>query len=276
MKDLRRYGFLTNNRVYIVAEMGINHGGDLDTAKKLIDSASRTGVDAVKFQTYITEKRVAKDSPIFDILKKCELPFKAFKELKDYSENRNIKFFSTPFDEDSVYFLESINCDIYKVASFDVVNRKLLAKIADTKKTVIMSVGMSDLSEIEEAFKILKNKTDKIAILHCISAYPAKQEDANLSAIYTLKKKFDCVIGQSDHTNDIYVPLYAVAAGAQVIEKHYRIDENIDCVDAPVSITQKQMEKLVLEIRKLEKILGSAELGIREAEAGSRIFRRYS
>ena len=274
MKNLKKYGFSTDNKVYVIAEIGLNHGGDINTAKRLIDSASRTGVDAVKFQTYLTEKRVPKNSPIFDILKKCELPFEAFKEIKDYTESYNIEFFSTPFDEESVDFLESINCALYKVASFDVVNYKLLSKIADTKKTIIMSVGMANLSEIEEAFKILNNKTNNIAILHCISAYPAKEEDVNLSAIYTLKDKFDCIIGQSDHTNGIIVPVYAVAAGAQVIEKHYKIDENMNCVDAPVSISEDQMKELVLKIRKLEKILGDGELGIREAEVECKIFRR--
>ena len=274
MKNLKKYGFSTDNKVYVIAEIGLNHGGDINTSKRLIDSASRTGVDAVKFQTYLTEKRVAKNSPIFDVLKKCELPFEAFKELKDYTETYNIEFFSTPFDEESVDFLESINCALYKVASFDVVNYKLLSKIADTKKTIIMSVGMANLSEIEEAFKILNNKTKNLAILHCISAYPTKEEDANLSAVYTLKEKFDCVIGQSDHTNGIVVPLYAVATGAQIIEKHYKIDENMNCVDAPVSISEGKMKELVLKIRKLEKILGDGELGIRKAEVECKIFRR--
>lgn len=276
MKSLKKYGFSTDNKVYVIAEIGLNHGGDINTAKRLIDSASRTGVDAVKFQTYLTEKRVAKNSPIFDVLKKCELPFEAFKELKDYTETYNIEFFSTPFDEESVDFLESINCALYKVASFDVVNYKLLSKIADTKKTIIMSVGMANLSEIEEAFKILNNKTKNLAILHCISAYPTKEEDANLSAVYTLKEKFDCVIGQSDHTNGIVVPLYAVATGAQIIEKHYKIDENMNCVDAPVSISEEQMRNLIKEIRRLESILGNGEFGVRVAEAGCKIFRRNS
>lgn len=276
MKNLKKYGFSTDNKVYVIAEIGLNHGGNIGTAKRLIDSAARTGVDAVKFQTYLTEKRVPNHSPIFDILKKCELPLEAFKELKEYTETYNIEFFSTPFDDESIDFLESINCALYKVASFDVVNHKLLTKIASTRKTIIMSLGMADLSEIEEAFKILNNKTNKLAILHCISAYPTKEEDANLSAIYTLKEKFDCVIGQSDHTAGITVPLYAVAAGSQIIEKHYKIDENMNCVDAPVSITEEQMRNLTKEIRRLESILGNGEFGVRVAEAGCKIFRRNS
>ena len=273
-KDLKKYGFATDNKVYVVAEIGLNHGGDIATAKKLIDSASKTGVDAVKFQTYITEKRVPGDSPIFGILKKCELPFPAFKDLKKYSIDLGVEFFSTPFDEESVDFLESINCHIYKIASFDVVNHKLLKKVADTKKTIIMSVGMSNLSEVESAFKILKSKTDNIALLHCISAYPTKEEDSNLSAIYTLKNKFDCVIGQSDHTNDIQAPLYAVAVGAQIIEKHYKINDTMACVDAPVSISELQMKKMINEIRRLEDILGDDTVVIRETEKPCEMFRR--
>ena len=276
MKALKDYGFNTNNKVYIIAEIGINHGGSIDVAKELIDSAAKTGADAVKFQTYITEKRVAADSPIFDILKGCELPFNIFFELKDYAEKQGLDFFSTPFDEESVDILESIDVGIYKVASFDVVNHKLLRQIATTGKTVIMSVGMSNLDEIKNAYEILNTKTTNIALLHCISAYPTSEEDANLSVIHGLRKIFDCIIGQSDHTNGIQVPLYAVAAGAQVIEKHYRISEEMDCVDAPVSITEAQMTQMIDEIRRLEKIFGEGDLGVRKAENDTVTYRRFS
>ena len=194
IKNLKKYGFETENRTYVVAEIGINHGGDLQLAKKLIDSAATTGCDAVKFQTYITEKRVSQDSPIFDILKDCELPFPAFEELKDYCRRRKIVFFSTPFDEESVGYLESLGCEIYKIASFDVVNRKLLSRIARTGRPVIMSTGMANLEELEKSFNILKKETDNVALLHCISAYPTQLQDANLAVIYTLQDKFDCII----------------------------------------------------------------------------------
>lgn len=276
LKNLKDFGFDTANKTFIIAEVGINHGGNLELAKKLIDSAARAGVDAAKFQTYITEKRTKRDSPIFDILKKCELPFEAFRELKEYSEQKGLQFFSTPFDEESLDYLESIDCTLYKVASFDVTNLQLLKKVAQTRKTVILSVGMANLEEILQAYQLLKAQTQNIVLLHCISAYPTREEDANLAAIYTLKEKFDCVIGQSDHTNDIQVPLYAVAAGAQVIEKHFMTDENMDCVDAPVSITEMQTRTMVNEIRRLEKILGEASFGVRKAEEGTKIFRRFS
>ena len=276
MKKLKDFGFNTNNKTYVIAEIGINHGGDIDLAKQMIDSVSRTGADAVKFQTYLTEKRVSKESPIFDILKKCELPFEAFKELQSYSKKLNLDFFSTPFDTESVEYLESINIDLYKIASFDIVNKVLLRKVASLEKPVIMSTGMSNLQEINSAYKILKEKSNNIALLHCISSYPTEENDANLSVIYKLKESFDCVIGHSDHTNDIKVPLLAVAAGAQIIEKHFRIDENMDCIDGPVSISEKKLTKLVAGVREIEKIFGDEYLGVTNAEKEIVPFRRFS
>ena len=276
MKNLKDFGFNTNNKTYVIAEIGINHGGDIDLAKQMIDSVSRTGADAVKFQTYLTEKRVSKESPIFDILKKCELPFEAFRELQSYSKKLNLDFFSTPFDTESVEYLESINIDLYKIASFDIVNKLLLRKVASLEKPVIMSTGMSNLQEINSAYKILKEKTNNIALLHCISSYPTEENDANLSVIYKLKESFDCVIGHSDHTNDIKVPLLAVAAGAQIIEKHFRIDDNMDCIDGPVSISEKKLTKLVAGVREIEKIFGDEYLGVTRAEKEIVQYRRFS
>jgi sialic acid synthase SpsE len=277
IKKLKDFGFNTDNRTYIIAEIGINHRGDINIAKQLIDSAVRSGVDAVKFQTYITEQRAPKgNDEVFKILKDLELPFEAFKELKDYAKQYDVDFFSTPFDKESVDYLESIGMDLYKIASFDIVNHQLLREVAKTGKPVIMSVGMSNLNEIEEAYNILKNGTNNIAILHCISSYPTIEKDSNLSNIYKIQKQYDCIIGQSDHTNDIKVPIYAAAAGAQILEKHFKIDDDFECVDAPVSITEIQMKKMVEEVRDLEKIFGNEDFGLREAEKGAGIFRRPS
>ena len=277
IKKLKDFGFNTDNRTYIIAEIGINHRGDINIAKQLIDSAVRSGVDAVKFQTYITEQRAPKgNDEVFKILKDLELPFEAFKELKDYAKQYDVDFFSTPFDKESVDYLESIGMDLYKIASFDIVNHQLLREVAKTGKPVIMSVGMSNLNEIEEAYNILKNGTNNIAILHCISSYPTIEKDSNLSNIYKIQKQYDCIIGQSDHTNDIKVPIYAAAAGAQILEKHFKIDDDFECVDAPVSITEIQMKKMVEEVRDLEKIFGNEDFGLREAEKGVGIFRRPS
>ena len=276
MKNLKNYGFNTSKLFYTIAEIGINHGGDLDKAKSLIDSAVRAGADSVKFQTYLTEKRTSKDSPIFDILKQCELPFDAFEKLKNHADEQSIEFFSTPFDEESIQCLEDIDVNLYKVASFDVVNHKLLSSIAETGKTIIMSVGMANTNEIKSAYKILKEKTEKITILHCVSAYPTEEKDANLAVINSLQKEFDCVIGQSDHTNDIQVPLYAASMGAQVLEKHFKINDEMDCIDAPVSISEEDMLKLTESLVMLEKILGKPDINLLDVEKDTSQYRRPS
>ena len=276
METILDLGIKANGKVFTIAEIGINHGGDIKIAKQLINSAVNAGADAVKFQTYITEKRVSSDSPIFTILKNCELPFEAFKELKEYSDAKGVIFFSTPFDEESVDYLESINVELYKIASFDIVNNILLKKIAATGKPVILSVGMSTIEEIKNAVDVLKASTKKIALLHCISAYPTVEEDANLAAVHTLMHHFpDCVIGQSDHTTGIQVPLYAVAAGAQILEKHYKVTVDMDCIDAAVSISEKQFSEMVSETRRLEKILGKGVPEATPAQEGIKQYRRF-
>lgn len=277
IKQLKQHGFNTDQRTYVIAEIGINHGGDLGVAVRLIESAARSGVDAVKFQTYVTEKRAPKGNQrIFDVLKKCELPFEQFRILKDCALAQGVDFFSTPFDPDSVEYLNSIEVDLFKVASFDVGNLGLLRALSKTGKPVIMSVGMADRHEIDLAYKTLSAGTKNIALLHCVSSYPLDEKHANLSAIYELQDLYDCVIGYSDHTNGIVVPLMAVAAGAQIIEKHFRIDYEMDCIDAPVSITESQTKSLVEEIRRLETIFGSGKLGISEPQRDATIFRRVS
>ena len=264
-------------KTFVIAEIGINHGGNLKVAKKLIDSAARANVDAVKFQTYITEKRVKKNSPIFDILKKCELSFEEFRVLKNYSQKKNVEFMSTPFDIESFNFLKILKVSKIKIASFDTVNTKFLKEISKKKSNFIMSVGMSKLKEIEKAYKILSNGSkNKVNLLHCVSSYPTKEKDAQLNCINLLKNKFKCTIGHSDHTNDIFVPLCAVIMGARIIEKHFMIDANMKCVDKPVSITEKQMSKLILDIRRFETSLGKDFFGLRKNEKPFQMFRRFS
>ena len=267
---------LVKDKTYMIAEIGINHMGDINKAKKLIDAAVSSGVDAVKFQTYITEKRAPKgNQEIFDILKKCELPFKAFEELKNYSGYYNVDFFSTPFDEESVDCLSDIGVNIHKVASFDTVNHKLLRYIREKAETVIMSTGMSTLNEVKDACNILNKNVDDIILLHCVSSYPTEVKDANLGVIDTLSKHFpEYVIGQSDHTPGRMIPLMAVARGAKVIEKHFKIDE--DCVDAPVSISASQMKFLIDDIRLLEESVGDGEMGMTDNQESAQIFRRFS
>ncbi len=270
MKKLSDYNLNTFNRTYVVAEIGINHGGSLSRAFELVDSACKTGCDAVKFQSYISEKRTSKKEfpDLYEILKKCELKLEDFNELKKLCDEKNIDFISTCFDEESIDYLNEINMKIFKISSFDLINEKLIHKIASLGKTNIVSVGMGKKEEIEKAISILSNnRNNKNIILHCISSYPTKEQDANLIEINNLKDKFhNCIIGHSDHTNDIKVPCYAVAAGAQVIEKHFKINDNMECIDSEVSITQTQMTKLVEEIRKIEIIFGSGKKRLTEQE----------
>jgi len=260
--------------VYIIAEIGINHMGDLKKAFQLVEAAAKSGADAVKFQTYITEKRAPKPSPLHDILKKCELPFNAFKEIKAYADSLGIEFFSTPFDVESLDFLESIHCPFYKIASFYLTDSDLVPRVAATGKPSILSVGMSSLEEIQKAYSTLTSHGAETILLHCITAYPMPESEAHLSSIYTLRAHFDTVIGQSDHTPDIQVPLYAVAAGARVLEKHFRLKDDTGCVDAPVSIDPEQMARLARECRRLEAILGSPEVKMRTIESQYEWLRR--
>ena len=263
------------DKTYIIAEIGINHMGNMDKAKKLIDAAVRSNVDAVKFQTYITENRAPKgNTQVFNILKKCELPFDRFEELKYYTEEYGVDFFSTPFDKESVDLLSEMGLKKHKIASFDVTNHNLLKYIGKYADEVIMSTGMSEILEIERACKILEETNTNISLLHCVSSYPTDLMDSNINAIKTLQRLWpNYTIGQSDHTPDIKVPLYSVACGAKIIEKHFMIEK--DCVDAPVSINEEMMTKLVSEIRLLENIMGDGNLGMTKAQEDAKIFRRY-
>jgi len=274
-RDLKGHGYSTKNRFYTIAEIGINHGGSLDKAFRLIDSAAKTGVNCVKFQTYITEKRVSKDSPIFDILKSCELKMKDFELLKKHSNDYGLDFFSTPFDDESVECLLSLNVPFYKVASFDVVNHSLLKKLSEQKKPVIMSTGMSNLNEVKTALAILGDSVTT-TLLHCISAYPTLETDSNLAVIDFLRSNFECVIGQSDHTPDIKTALYAFLRGAQVLEKHFKIDEHFECIDGSVSITEFQMKELVQKLCEADQILGTSSLCATSAEKETLKYRRFS
>ncbi len=262
-------------KTFIIAEIGINHGGDINKAYKLINAAKRSGADAVKFQTYITEKRVNKKSPIFEILKKCELSFDEFQKINDYCKKINILFFSTPFDiQSSKFLIKELKVRLLKIASFDSSNNDLISEIKKYKTNVIMSVGLSNLNEIKSSVKKL-SLTNNLALLHCITAYPINFDDANISVISNLKKQFPKnIIGYSDHTNGIFVPPLAVAAGAKIIEKHFMINRKDNVVDKAVSIDSKSFKKMVAEIRKIEKVLGEDKVKVRNVEKDFLIFKR--
>lgn len=266
-----------SNYAYVIAEIGLNHGGSIEKAKQYIDAAYQCGVNCVKFQTYKTELRTTKDSSIYDILKKCELPFEAFKELKEYTENKypSLDFMTTIFDEESLEYMESISCDFYKIASFDVTNHKLLKKISQTGKAIVISTGMADSKEIREAIDILDEGCENVAVLHCVSAYPTQEKDCNLNVIITLGLQYpNHFIGYSDHTPGIKSSIYAVAKGARMIEKHFKLDD--DCVDASVSINVDSMTEMVKEFNHIGLMMGDGIPGCSEAEKGTTVHRRKS
>ncbi len=264
--------------VFVIAEVGINHNGDMNSAKLLLQAAKDAGANAVKLQTYITEKRVPADSPVFEILKQCELDFEQQQELFEFGRKMGIVMFSTPFDDESVEFLESIDCPVYKVASFDSVNKGLLSKIGKTGKPVIMSTGMTNLEELGLAWKSLGGKDDgsgcELALLHCVSAYPTPAEEANLSLVPLLKELHGGPVGYSDHTIGVEIPVMAVAAGAQIIEKHFTLDTQSSGPDHSLSADPDTLKEMIVGIRRMEQILGQAEMRIRDIERDIVPFRR--
>jgi len=273
-KTLRDLNIGTGSKTFIIAEAGINHNGSKDLALKMVDEVKAAGADAIKFQTYVTEKRAPADSPVFKILKKCELSTDDQREIKEYANKQGLMFFSTPFDEESVNFLKSIGVPLIKVASFDIVNKKLLAEVAKTGIPVIFSRGMANKNEIDEAIKILSANNVDFAILHCVSAYPAPIESVNLRIINSLKKAYDCVIGYSDHTLDIDASLYAVAMGAKIIEKHFTLDRKMEGPDHVMSVDPESLKKMCEKIRQLETMLGESEIVMSPAEKDIIIYRR--
>ena len=258
-----------DKEVFVIAEVGINHNGDFETAKKLINEAITAGCDAVKLQTYLTEKRVPKDSPIFDILKKCELSFSDQKKLFEYAKDKGIEIFSTPFDDESVDFLEETGSSCYKIASFDIVNKKLLEKIAQTKKPVIISRGMANQEEIDAAIDIFKKAGSEYAILHCVSAYPVESIDSlNLNTIRALENRYTCAVGFSDHTIGIDASKYAVSSGASIIEKHFTLSKEADGPDHALSTEPKDMKEMIAGIRAVSRMMGKPSLGTYRSRRG--------
>ncbi len=259
---------------FLIAEAGINHNGNVNHAIKMVDLAKKSGADAIKFQTYITKKRVKVDNPVYKILKKCELSYEHFEKIKNYCDKKKIIFFSTPFDIESVNFLEKLKVKLYKIASFDISNYQLLKRIILTKKPTIVSTGMAKLIEIKKTYRLFKKSNVELAILHCISSYPNEDETSYLSNIHFLKKNFNCTIGFSDHTNDIKTSIYSALLGAKIIEKHFMISKKNNCVDKPVSIDPFQFKKMRIEIDKLTKIISKPKFGIRPEEKKALVFKR--
>ena len=257
---------------FAIAEAGVNHNGELALAKQLVDKAVWAGADAVKFQTFKAEKLVTTyaekasyqkentgnhDESQFDMLKKLELSYNDFIELKAYCDEKNIIFLSTPFDFESASFLKEIGVEAFKFSSGDLTNIPFLQFVARFDKPIILSSGMSTLGDIEEAVDaIYKSDNNKLAVLHCTSNYPASIESVNLKAMLTIKNAFNVVGGYSDHTEGIVISCSAVALGANIIEKHFTLDKNMEGPDHKASLQPEELKEMIDNIRKIESALG--------------------
>lgn len=262
-----------NNSTFIIAEIGVNHNGSVELAKNMIKSASECGVDAVKFQTFQSEELVTKtaekaeyqqkntsDKSQFEMLKKLELSFEDFKELKEYALKHDVLFLSSPFDKKSVDILEELDVPAYKLGSGELTNFDLIDYLQKTGKPIIFSTGMATLDEIKDTYGFIHDK-NKIIFLHCITGYPTSFEEANLNFIKTLKSELDVPIGFSDHSPGIELPIAAVALGACVIEKHFTIDKNLKGPDHKASLNPIEFKAMVDAIRNVEVAMGD---GIRK------------
>jgi N,N'-diacetyllegionaminate synthase len=262
--------------VFIIAEAGVNHNGDLELAKQLVDVAAQAGADAVKFQTFKAEKLVCVDTPKaayqqqttaadetqFAMIKKLELNLDAHLKLLEHCQDRGILFLSSPFDMESIDLLLGLGMAIFKIPSGEITNLPYLRKIGGLNKKVILSTGMSTIEEISAAIHVLLtaglNKS-QLTLLHCNTEYPTPMVDVNLRVMKTLTNTFDTNIGYSDHTLGIEVSLAAVALGARVIEKHITLDNNLPGPDHSASLEPQDLQKMIKGIRNIEKALGSAE-----------------
>ena len=277
-------------KTLIIAEAGVNHNGSLDIAKQLVRTAKECGADIVKFQTARLDSLVSKFAEMADyqkantgkvesqkeMLSRLLLSFDEFTELAAYCKEVGIMFLSTPFDIESIRFLNDMQ-DIWKVPSGEITNYPYLVEIAKTGKRVILSTGMSDMDEIRAALDLLKkNGSGEITVLHCTTEYPAPLNEVNLNVMTTLRNEFGCKVGYSDHTKGIEVSLAAVAMGAEVIEKHFTLDRNMEGPDHKASLEPAELKALVDGIRIIELAKGSFEKAPTESELKNRAVARKS
>jgi N,N'-diacetyllegionaminate synthase len=261
------------SKVFIIAEAGVNHNGSLELAKKLIDVAVEAGADAVKFQTFKADKLVSKqaqkadyqkqttptDETQYDMINKLVLDGNAHQVLINYCDEKGIMFLSTPFDHDSIDLLNSFQIPIFKIPSGEITNLPYLRHIGGLGKEVIISTGMANLDEVQDALEVLimsGTVKEKITVLHATTEYPCPIEEVNLRAMLTIKAAFDVKVGYSDHTQGIEVPIAAVAMGACVIEKHFTLDRTMEGPDHKASLERDELKAMVQAIRHVEQALG--------------------
>lgn len=269
----------SDNPVFVIAEAGVNHFGNIEIAKHLVDMAVIARADAVKFQIFRTENLVSSVAPDWiERLKPKELPYDAFKYIKEYCEQKGIMFLATAHDDESLDFYSSLNPLAYKIGSGEVSNTPYLRKIVKKKKPVILSTGMYDMDDVRDAVNIFFDEGNtNLILLHCITCYPPVPEDINLKVINTLQKEFGCPVGYSDHTIGNDMVLAAVAVGASVIEKHIAVSKNAPgSQDCPVSCDERDLIEMVNSIRKIEKALGTGIKTPSEKELKSKEWARKS
>ncbi|MBR1383474.1 MAG: N-acetylneuraminate synthase [Ruminococcus sp.] len=264
--------------VLIIAEAGVNHNGDMDTALRMIDAAKAAGADIVKFQVSITstskfsekaeyqKKAVGEEGSQLDMIKKLRFSFEQHRQLKEYCDSVGIKYLATPFDFESIDFLNSLGCDFWKVPSGEIINVPYLRRIGATGKDVVMSTGIGTLEEISDAIRLLRESgSGRITLLQCTTEYPTPYEDINLRAMETLRSIFGTEVGFSDHSLGIEVPIAAAALGASVIEKHFTLDRNMPGPDQKASIEPDELKAMVASIRNIELALGD---GVKTRHSG--------
>ncbi len=269
------------SRVFVIAEAGVNHNGDIEIAKKLIDAAAEAGADAVKFQTFKAETlvcRTAKKAAYqlettdrsetqYDMLKKLELTEQMHRELMESCEKRKIMFLSTPFDVESIKFLSGLGMQIFKIPSGEITNLPYLREIARQQKKVILSTGMSSMDEVKATVTVLKeNGARDITLLHCNTQYPTPVQDVNLLAMVRMREETGLPVGYSDHTLGIEIPIAVTALGAEVIEKHFTLDKNMEGPDHKASLEPDELKQMVEGIRKIELALGNSIKQVSESE----------
>ncbi|MHB1530115.1 MAG: N-acetylneuraminate synthase family protein [Acidiferrobacteraceae bacterium] len=286
--------FLSNagKNLFIIAEAGVNHNGDLETAFRLVDAAVSAGCDAVKFQTWVTEKVYSRDKSIkpnyqarttdagesvFDTIRNLELSYEDFGRVKRYCDQKGILFFSTPDETESADFLADLGVELIKTASQDVTNVPFLAHVARLRIPLIFSTGACTLTELAEGVEAILAETNELVILHCVSSYPAPMEQMNLSVIPNLQKMFGCPVGLSDHTAGAEAACASVALGARIFEKHLTLDKSMSGPDHQASLTPEEMRQYCRSLRSVRTALGDGIKRIMPCEEDTRrAFRRFA
>jgi len=275
---------------FIIAEAGVNHNGDVNLARKLIDVAKEAGADAVKFQTFKAEEVVTRsaekaryqkettpsEQSQYDMIKKLELSGEDFKHLSAYAQEKGILFLSSPFDKGSVNLLSELGVAAFKVPSGEITNFPLLKYVAKKGKPIILSTGMATQGEVGEALGVIKEEgIEDIILLHCVTSYPAKIDDMNLKAMETLRDTFKLPAGLSDHSLGLTIPIAAVALGACVVEKHFTLDKNLPGPDHRASLEPDELKQMVTAIRDVERAMGDGiKRPTKDEEENKKVARR--